>query len=184
MTTRFAFFLGFALTLISINACKKESNSTNITTGSLPTDTVTSFMVNFINTVDSTVDVASYDDPDGNGPINPSIGGVTLKKNSSYRVTFMILDESNPIQMVMLHNKIRTAGKDYKLCMSNPLGVSVTATDSDGSFPIGLDNLMTTGATTGNDYMNFTIKYQAGVKNGQCDPGQVFFTCNLPISIQ
>ena len=96
MTTRFAFFLGFALTLFSINACKKESNSANKITGTLPTDTVTSFMVNFINTVDSTVEVASYDDPDGSGPINPSIGGVTLKKNSSYRVTFMILDESNP----------------------------------------------------------------------------------------
>lgn len=184
MTHRFTFLLCFALTLISINACKKESSNTQTTTGNMPTDTVTSFMVNFINTVDSTVDVASYDDPDGSGPINPTIGGVTLKKNSSYRVTFLILDESNPNQMVLLHNKIRTAGKDYKLCMSNPLGVSVTATDSDGSFPIGLDNLMTTGSTTGSDYMNFTIKYQAGVKNGQCDPGQVFFTCNLPVSIQ
>ena len=177
-------FLSFTCLTVIFFACKKDNNSNTTVNGTLPTDTVTSFMVNFINTVDSTVEVASYDDPDGNGPINPTIGGVTLKKNSSYRVTFMILDESNPNQMVLLHSKIKSAGKDYKICISSPLGCSISATDSDGSYPIGLDNLMSTSSTTGSDYMNFTIKYQAGVKNGQCDPGQVLFTCNLPVSIQ
>ena len=181
----FALILGLSLTFIACN--KEDNNSTNNTNVALPAgvqDTVTSFMVFFTNTTDSSVEVASYDDPDGPGPKSPNIGGVTLNKNASYKVTFFIEDATNPSQIAYLHTKIKNNGKDYKICTSNPLGMSVTAKDSDGTFPIGLLNDLVTTGTLGSDNMNFTVKYQKSVKNGQCSPGVVYYSCNIPISVQ
>lgn len=87
----FALILGLSVTFI---ACSKEDNDSNTNTNvTLPAgvqDTVTSFMVFFTNTTDSSAEVASYDDPDGPGPKQPNVGGVTLNKNSTYKVTFLL----------------------------------------------------------------------------------------------
>ena len=180
----FALILGLSITFI---ACSKEDKSNTDTTVTLPAgvqDTVTSFMVFFTNTIDSSAEVASYDDPDGLGPKSPNIGGVTLNKNASYKITFFIEDATNPSKITYLHTKIKNNGKEYKICTSNPLGINVTAKDSDGTFPIGLVNDLLTSSTLGSDNMNFTVKYQKSVKNGQCSPGVVYFSCNIPISVQ
>lgn len=174
-------------TTLLLTACSKDdtetpgSNGSTTTTPTGPQDTVTTFMVYFTNTVDSTVEIGSYDDPDGPGPISPNVGGVVLKKNASYIVTFYIEDATG--STVYLHNKIKTNGKDYKICISNPLGINVNATDSDGSMPIGLINMLQTSGSTGSANLNFTVKYQKGTKNGTCSPGTVYHTCNIPIYV-
>lgn len=173
---------------VFLTACSKDDdsassgNSTSTTTPTGPQDTVTSFMVFFTNTVDSVTEVGSYDDPDGPGPKPANIGGVVLKKNSSYIVS-LNLEDATATPKVFLHTKIKNNGKDYKVCISNPLGTTVNATDSDGTLPIGLVNFLTTGSTTGNDNMNFTIKYQKGCKSGSCSPGTVYYTCNIPVYV-
>lgn len=179
-----ALLLGLSISFI---ACSKEDDNNSNTVVSLPAgvqDTVTSFMVFFTNNIDSSVEVASYDDPDGPGPKSPNIGGVTLNKNANYKVTFFIEDATNASQISYLHTKIKNNGKDFKICASNPLGMTLTAKDSDGTFPIGLVNDLTTGSTLGNDNINFTVKYQKSVKNGQCSPGIVYFSCNIPVGVQ
>lgn len=173
-------------TTLLLTACSKDDTETpggggTTTIPAGPQDTVTTFMVYFTNTVDSTTEIGSYDDPDGPGPISANVGGVVLKKNASYILTFYIEDATG--KTVFLHNKIRTNGKDYKICISNPLGINVNATDSDGSMPIGLVNLLQTSSTTGNANLNFTVKYQKGSKNGTCSPGIVYHTCNIPIYV-
>ncbi|MBL7837446.1 MAG: hypothetical protein JNM67_08020 [Bacteroidetes bacterium] len=185
--------LKFALQLLVfsfffLTACSKDdtnpegsgSNNNQLPAG--PQDTVTSFMVFFTNTTDSMTEVGSYDDPDGPGPKPANIGGVVLKKNESYIVTINLEDATNNPK-VFLHTKIKNNGKDYKVCLSNPLGSTVVPTDSDGNMPIGLINLMTTGSSTGNEQMNFTIKYQKGTKSGSCSPGVVYYSCNIPVFI-
>lgn len=173
-------------TTLIITSCSKEDTDNpdggTLVTPAGPQDTVTSFMVYFTNTVDSMTEVATYDDPDGPGPKAASVGGVVLKKNSSYVVTFMI-EDATASPKTFLHPKIKNNGKDYKICISNPLGISVNATDSDGSMPIGLVNMLSTSSTTGSDNINFTIKYQKGVKNGQCSPGTVYHSCNIPVFV-
>lgn len=185
--------LKFALQLlvfsfIFLTACSKDDSSnpdgssSNNQLPAGPQDTVTSFMVFFTNTTDSMTEVGSYDDPDGPGPKPANIGGVVLKKNASYIVSINLEDATNQPK-VFLHTKIKNNGKDYKVCLSNPLGSSVVPTDSDGSMPIGLVNLMTTGSSVGNEQMNFTIKYQKGTKSGSCSPGVVYYSCNIPVYI-
>lgn len=146
-------------------------------------DTVTSFMVFFGNPKDSSAQVGVYDDPDGPGPKPASIGGVVLSPNTAYEVTFFIEDASNPASVAYLHNKIKANGTQFKICTNNPLGSNIQATDSDGKFPIGLENKMFTNENTGDSYMNFTIKYQKDVKNGSCTPGEVYFSVEIPVSI-
>lgn len=177
-------YLALFTTLFTTACSKEETDNTNNTTSTLtgPQDTVTSFMVYFTNTVDSVTEVGSYDDPDGPGPRSANIGGVVLKKNASYIVTFMIEDATGKSK-VFLHNKIKTYGKDYKICISNPLGISTNAIDSDGTMPIGLVNDLLTTSSTGSGTFNFTIKYQKGCKNGSCSPGSVYYTCNLPVYV-
>lgn len=173
-------------TTLLLTACSKDDTETPGSGGTTtlpagPQDSVTTFMVYFTNTVDSTTEIGSYDDPDGPGPKSANVGGVVLKKNASYIVTFFIEDATG--SPVFLHNKIKTNGKDYKICISNPLGINVNATDSDGSMPIGLVNLLQTSSSTGSANLNFTVKYQKGSKNGTCSPGIVYHSCNIPIFV-
>lgn len=173
------------LTFLSIASCKKEDNennnsSNNTTTNpATPSDTVTSFMIYFEDTKDSITDVVSYDDPDGAGPKQANFGGAILKPNRLYKLTFRIEDGTNKSNVVILNNKLKTNGKDYKLCFTNTIGLNATPTDTDGSLPIGLTyDLTTQNASSGN--FTFTIKYQKGNKNGDCAPGIVYHTCTIP----
>ncbi|MDP2175185.1 MAG: hypothetical protein Q8K70_04670 [Bacteroidota bacterium] len=173
------------IVLLVFNACKKEGSNNDNNVVSLPSgpqDTITSFMITFFNTLDSSNSVAEYADEDGPGPKSPTFGGFSLEKNTPYEVSFRIEDGTGV--PIVLNNKIRTNGKDYKICINNPLGITVVPTDSDGSLPIGLIQNITTSSTTGDATMTFTIKYQKGVKNGQCEPGVVYFSCTLPFSVK
>lgn len=150
-----------------------------------PKDTITNFLVYFTNPENSTVEVGAYEDPDGSGPAKASIGGVTLKANTLYIVNFLIEDGStNNTEKTDINSKIISNGTDYKMCISNPLGISVTPTDYDSNDMIlGLQNELMTSSKTGSGSINFTLRYQKGVKNGQCEVGTNFYSCNIPITI-
>lgn len=168
--------------ILALGSCSKKDSEEPLSLPPGPQDTVTNFSAYFYNVIDSTTEVASCDDPDGPGPLEASIGGIALQKNSNYIITFRIEDATGNTS-VMLDKKIKANGKDFKICLNNPLGSNVHATDSDGSNPIGLENAMSTSNITGNDKITFTIKYQKGVKNGQCEPGIVYYTCSVPVTI-
>jgi hypothetical protein len=175
-------FLSITCLLLVFSACKKEpTDSSNVVLPAGPQDSITSFMIYLDDMVDSTTTIANYTDIDGPGPKRPTFGGFSLKKNRNYEVSFRIEDETGV--PIVLNSKIKTNAKDYRICINEPLGITVSAKDSDGQHALGLVNSLTTSSQTGNDYMTFTIKYQKGVKNGQCDPGVVYFTCTLPFSV-
>lgn len=184
LSLTFMVILGAAMIFTSCS--KEETTSASLNNNTLPAgpqDTITTFMVYFTNTTDSVTEIGSYDDPDGPGPKPANIGGVALKANSTYLITFFIEDATKASAPVYIHNKIKNNGAQYKICTSNPLGTTVDPLDSDGIYPIGLVNNMLTTGNTGNDNMNFTIKYQKDVKNGSCSPGVVYYSCNIPIGI-
>lgn len=149
-----------------------------------PPDTVCNFMVYFTDPETTTVEVAEYEDLDGAGPMLPTIGGVSLSANTKYIVTFRIEDATNQRgNKVYIHDKIKADGKDFKICISNPLGIQVLPTDTDGTLPIGLENEFTTSSVKGGCNLQFSIRYQKGVKNGDCSPGINYFTCSIPATV-
>jgi hypothetical protein len=162
---------------------KAKPNGNNTVPTELQQDTITNFLVYFSNPADESTQVGAYEDPDGPGPIEPCIGAVVLKANTQYIVTFMIEDATNKNKRVDIDNKIQKNGRDYKICISNPLGSSISAIDSDGLMAIGLENKLMTSEQTGNSSFNFSIKFQQGVKNGDCGPGKMYFSCDIPVSI-
>ncbi len=176
------------LSILFISSCKKEDKESNNSSNNsnqnptTPSDTVTSFMVYFEDTKDSITDIVSYDDPDGAGPKPANISGVALKTNRLYKLTFRIEDGTNKSNIVILNSKLKTNGKDYKLCFTNTMGLAATPTDTDGSLPIGLTYDLTT-QNAGNGNFTFTIKYQKGTKNGDCAPGIVYHTCTIPVYV-
>jgi hypothetical protein len=166
---------------MALASCKKESgNDTTLPTSQK--DVVTFFSVSFYNVIDSSVNYCSYVDTDGDGPLFPSISGTALKVNAEYEVSIRLKDESRT-PAVDLYSKLRSDGKNYKVCFSNTIGLTLVPTDSDGSLPIGFESTLKTGATPDFSNFNFTIMHQPGVKNGSCSPGTVYFNCSIPVSI-
>jgi len=155
-----------------------------VISGTAPKDTVTNFFVYFTNPIDSRVEVGAYEDMDGSGPQQGTIGGVSLAANTTYLVTFRIEDATNhQLNRVYIHDKIKANAKDFRICIDNPLGILSHPTDSDGTYAVGLENELTTGVTTGSEMFRFSIKYQKDVKNGKCDPGTTYFTCRIPVTV-
>ncbi len=177
-------FLGF-LILGLISACDKtddENINSIVELPKGPQDTVTSLMLTFEDVLDSSAKIVNYFDEDGLGPIKPRIGRITLNANREYLLTLRIEDGTGV--PVVLNNKIKTNGKDFKICLSNPLGLIVEPKDSDGTFPIGLENGFKTSSQLGSDVLTLSIKYQKGVKTGSCEPGIVYFNTAFPITIE
>ena len=173
--------------VILFSSCSKEDSPVTtpdpIKAFTTPQDTITNFYVFFSDPIDSAAEVGAIEDPDGPGPKESSISGVALKANTHYVVTFAMEDATNPEKTINIQNKIKTAGKEYKICVSNPLDITVKAIDSDGLLPIGLVNDLHTTSTTGNSTINFSVKYQKDVKNGDCAPGILIYNCSIPVTV-
>ncbi len=178
--------VGFIIALGVFQACKKEETKTDDskqnTPVNAPSDTITNFMVKFYSLKDSSTQVANYNDPDGAGPKPGSSGGVVLTANTDYEITYRIEDGSNPSNPVVLNNKIQTNSKDYILCASSNMGITVNAADNDGKYPLGLIHKFTTGSSSSGKFY-FSLKYQKGIKNGSCDIGVEQVNCSIPIQV-
>jgi hypothetical protein len=149
-----------------------------------PQDTITNFFVYFQDTFNSSVEVGVYEDVDGSGPAEAALSAVTLKPNTYYKVSIRMqnaLDATK--ERVRIYEKIRDNGKDFRICATAPLGMNIIPTDSDGLMAIGLENEVNTTSMKGEGMMNFTVRYQKGVKNGQCEAGTVYYKCSIPVFI-
>ncbi len=177
-------FLIILVSFVFAFGCKKESNSQNNdtkTTPVAPKDSITNLMVTFYNTEDSSNQVGGVSDPDGPGPIQASYNGVVLLPNTLYNVSIRLEDETG--SFVNISDKIKANPKDYLICFGNNLSMSTVSTDSDGTHSIGLKFNLTTSSMTGSGNLDLNIKYQKGVKNGQCEPGSLYYSAYVPILI-
>ena len=178
-----SFFL-VLFSFIFIFGCKKDKNSQNNGSNNTPVapkDSITNLIVTFYNTDDSSNQVGGINDPDGPGPIQPNYNGVVLVPNTLYNVSIRLEDETG--SLVNISDKIKANPKDYFICFGNNLNMTTVSTDSDGSHSIGLNFNLTTSSMTGSGNLDLNIKYQKGVKNGQCNPGSLYYSAYVPILI-
>ena len=83
-----------------------------------------------------------------------------------------------------ISNEVLAEGDEHLFCF-DPIdaNISITRTDSDGTFEIGLTSDWITGNYS-NGLVTITLKHQPGVKDGTCSPGDTDVEIQFPIIIQ
>lgn len=111
---------------------------------------------------------------------------LNLKKNATYNVQVLFLDETQtPAADVTAEIKER---ENYHLIcfgIAAGLNLSVQRTDHDTNNPpleVGLQDQFTTGAAS-NGNLEVTLHHQPNVKNGDCAPGSIDADVNYTINI-
>lgn len=133
---------------------------------------ITSLILNFEDSagVQSAVQYA-FRDPDGDGGNGPTEHDtIRLVANTTYNVTLELLNESESPAEDMTA-EVEEEADNHLFCYSVAnTNLSVTRTDSDGTYEVGLASSWSTGAAaTGTTTV--TLKHQPGVKDGTCAPG-------------
>jgi hypothetical protein len=125
-----------------------------------------------------------FDDPDGPGGNNPTrLDTIYLDSGRTTLVSLRFEDASSG-SVKDITTEIRAEGNEHLICV-NPSGISlqVTASDSDGKYPIGLESRWKSSGK-GSGTVKIVLKHQpGGVKNGSCDPGDTDAEVIFPIVI-
>jgi hypothetical protein len=149
-------------------------------------EVITTLTLNFTDANGVQPDVsATFRDPDGDGGQGPDIfDNIDLVANTTYNCTITLLDESGS-EVEDMTVEIREEDDEHLFCFTPASGadVTVTRTDTDGTFEVGLSSQWATGAaSTGT--VNVVLKHQPdGLKDGTCAPGEtdveVLFITNI-----
>ncbi len=168
--------IAVALVTIFMVGCKKDKDTP------VPSDDhshppheeelITSLILSFVDTagVQPSVNYA-FRDPDGDGGNAPTQHDtIRLVANTYYNATVQILNESEfPAEDITL--EVQEEDDEHLFCYSSSnTNVSVTRTDSDGTYEVGITSIWSTGAAA-NGSTVVTLKHQPGVKDGSCTPG-------------
>ena len=126
---------------------------------------------------------ANWSDLDGPGGDDPIIDTLVLDTNTTYSLHIEFLDESGDAAYSLTH-EIEEEGSEHIVCFDETLDeLSITRTDSDGVYEIGLtSDWVTTNPSSGN--VTISLKHQPEVKDGTCTPGETDVEVTFPIVIQ
>ncbi|MEO8085995.1 MAG: hypothetical protein ABI763_04195 [Bacteroidota bacterium] len=126
--------------------------------------------------------------PDDTNPPDTSLAVLILKKNTVYKVSIEILDETRiPPREI---GEAIIVGANYNIfCFytSASLGINlaITRTDLDTNnppLPIGFkDNFITTNPSNG--LLEIVLRHQPNCKNGSCETGSVDLDVGFSVSI-
>lgn len=126
-----------------------------------------------------------FRDLDGEGGKGPSQWDtILLSPNKTYTGLVRFLNESNPNNIIDVSTEIKNEQTDHIICYTeNGTNTSISRTDSDGNFPVGFTTKWKTpGAGSGK--LTITLKHQAGLKNGSCDPGETDVEVIFPLQVK
>ncbi|MBU6325952.1 MAG: hypothetical protein KJS92_10730 [Bacteroidetes bacterium] len=170
--------LAFAASLFSLASCKDDHNHDEgevITTVQLLlSDSATGAPFGDFR----------FEDQDGPGGNNPSrLDTIYLDSGKVTDVSLRFADVSSGTSKDITA-EIRAEGDEHIVCFK-PAGVQlgVTATDTDGKYPIGLETRWKAGAK-GSGSITVVLKHQPGSKNGSCDPGDTDVEVVFPVQIR
>jgi hypothetical protein len=172
-------------TALSFTQCKKPEDQPFQPKPQTDHEIITGIKLTFTDISDiAPVVTAQFSDPDGVGGNNPvQFDTIRLFPQTTYNVVIQLYNESvNPVEEVT--ENIRDLGTEHLFCFA-PTGVtlSVTLTDSDGTYPIGFSSNWVSGnAGTGN--MQVRLKHQTSGKDGTCNPGSTDLEVNFRVEVQ
>lgn len=171
----------------AITGCKKDDDDQPRLVEN-EEELITSVFVNYKDSSTSINEVAKFRDPDGEGGNDPiQFDTIRLTKGKTYEVSIEFLDESNPLDIDDITAEVREEGAEHLICFEVDAnsGVTITKTDSDGQYPIGLTSEWMTDLTAMpfNGILKLTLKHQPDVKDGTCAPGDTDVEINFPLII-
>lgn len=124
-----------------------------------------------------------FSDADGVGGNNPTIDSIQLDSNRTYNVNVRVYAEHED-HTDEITAEILAEGDQHIFCFT-PSGanVSITRTDSDGTYQIGLKSSWVTGAVSSGS-VKVVLRHQPDTKDGTCTPGDTDVEVTFPVVIQ
>jgi hypothetical protein len=161
------------LALLAFSGCKKDKDDVmQPPPPSNEEEVITTLRLMFTDSAGVLPDTsATFRDPDGDGGQGPDVfDTIRLSANATWFANILLLNETvQPPDTIS--NEVLDEGDEHLFCFTESgVNVTIVRTDSDGTYPIGLESTWYTGAaSTGT--VQVTLKHQPGVKDGTCAPG-------------
>lgn len=172
-----------------LTACTDDSDS-SVTPGTTVTpneeELITTVQIRISDSLTAqVVDTVEFNDLDGPGGNAPTIDSIKLSPNRVYIVETSFFDASDPSDIEDITAEIEAEDDEHLVCfeLMNAGGFSIEITDSDGTYPIGLDSKWKSGGLA-NGELKLTLRHQPGVKDGTCTPGETDVEVRFPLTIQ
>ena len=110
---------------------------------------------------------------------------IVLDANATYTVSVEFLNEEDPNNIEDITVEVRGEDDEHLVCYEvlGGANATITRTDSDGQFEVGLATEWETGAASSGTVM-LTLRHQPGVKDGTCTPGDSDVEVTFNITIQ
>ena len=170
-------------------------------------EVITSVSLVFTNDADpSDVVTASAADPDGEGalPLQVDPTGITLSTNTTYTLTFVILNALDPMDVEDIGEEIEEEDDEHQIFFSftdgaftNPMGDGnigaanaadpINYNDQDGNGnPLGLSTSWTTGGVLAGGNFTVNLQHQPDVKTATStsEDGDTDFNLSFVLNIQ
>ncbi len=167
--TTFLSLIALLFTVIFVASCKPDDpDDPN------EEEVITKVSLTFTNAATGALaSEAIYSDPDGAGGANPvRFDSIRLDSGKTYNVRIALYDESDAGNIKNITDEVQAEAAEHLFCYT-PTGpnITVTKTDSDGSFPIGITTTWVVGnPATGT--MRVELRHQPdSTKDGSCTPG-------------
>ncbi len=172
--------------LVIVSSCKKDDDLVPVPPPVLnETEVITTMTLTFVDQagVEPTV-TATFRDPDGDGGDAPDVHDtIVLMDSTTYNVSIELLNETESPAEDLTH-EIEDEGDEHLFCFTvSSADVSITRTDSDGTYEVGLESAWATSAASSGS-VQVELKHQPDVKDGSCSPGETDIDVTYQIEIQ
>ena len=177
--------IALLMIMFFLGSCKKDQNDVETPIPPNEQELITTVTLHFTEVGNtSNYFMASFKDVDGAGGNDATIDTIKLDTNSSYNVSVELLDESTSSTKIIT-TEVKEEDAEHLFCYeSSTTNINVTITDSDGTFPLGIDSDWETTDEV-NSTIKLTLKHQPdGVKDGTCSPGETDVEVSFPLVIQ
>lgn len=169
-----SFFMLISFVTLNSVSCKKKKSE-----GELITTVIVDLKKNGLPY--GTYTWKDADGPGGASPLNPDT--IFIDSNSTYLASLTLKNESNGRQD-NITEEIRNEGSQHFFCFNSDEGIlKVTATDSDGKYPLGLESEWVV-KKPGTTKLRIRLKHQPGSKDGTCTPGETDIDVEFPVIVK
>ncbi|MFT5823303.1 MAG: hypothetical protein ACI8ZM_004564 [Crocinitomix sp.] len=178
--------LSIGILALAVSSCKKDDDLVDVPPPDQnEVELITTFKIIFTDDAGIAPDVtAIFKDLDGDGGDAPTVfDEIILAPSTTYSAEILLLNETEePADTIS--NEVLEEAADHLFCFS-PTGadLTITRTDSDGTYEIGLQSTWVTGAVS-EGMTEIVLKHQPDLKDGTCAPGETDIELNFVTKIQ